>query len=452
MITDLANIRHIYFLGLGGIGMSALARYFMSKGIAISGYDKTPSELTEKLTSEGATIHFTDDPELIPSDIDLAIYTPAIPNDLKEFQALKNSGLPLLKRAKVVGLITRGKTTIAVAGTHGKTSITSLISHMLKRAGFPVTGLIGGISRNYGTNFIASGKEEIMVVEADEYDRSFLELEPDIAVISSMDPDHLDIYGSAEAMNGSFMDFVSRVKQGGTVVIRYDLKLKLRKDLKRVDYAIIELSDSLAFNLRVENGLQMFDMLMFGKDYKDISIGIPGRHNVENAVAAAAVGYLVGLNKKQIIEGIQSFRGVKRRFDFRVRQATCVYIDDYAHHPKELEAFISAVRELYRDKKITGLFQPHLYTRTRDFAEGFARSLDLLDEAWLMDIYPARELPITGISSELILDKMHNPSKKLLNRQEVLQLLTGNKPEVFLTMGAGDIDLMVPVIEKTLMS
>jgi len=445
------QIRKIYFLGIGGIGMSALARYFRSKGAVISGYDKTPTALTDELISEGMVIHFTDDPSVIPADVDLIIYTPAIPQEFGEFKFLKGSGIPMLKRSQVTGKITEDKMTVAVAGTHGKTSISSLIAHILKSADYPVTALIGGISKNYQSNFISSGKEDIMVMEADEYDRSFLQLHPDIAVVSAIDPDHLDIYGTAGEVNQSFNDFASNIKPNGKLISRKGLQISTNTETLRVTYAAEESADVKAINLRVENSLQLFDIVAYGVHYHDVHLQIPGKHNVENALAAVAVCMNIGVDIHQILEGIRTFTGVRRRFDVRVQLPGRVYIDDYAHHPKELEAFISAVRLLYPGKKITGLFQPHLYSRTKDFAEGFAQSLDMLDEAWLLDIYPAREIPIAGVTSHLILDLMRQKNKKLLSRPEVLKILNSDKPEVFLTMGAGDIDLLVAPVTEILM-
>ena len=444
------NIRKIYFLGIGGIGMSALARYFRAKGISIHGYDKTPTSLTAELESEGMIIHFKDDINLIPGDSDLVIYTPAIPKTLKEFIFLKESGIPMYKRAEVTGMVTEGKTTVAIAGTHGKTSISSLIAHLLLTAGFPATALIGGISKNYSTNFITSGKEEIMVVEADEYDRSFLSLFPDIAVISAIDPDHLDIYGTAEEVNHSFNDFTGNIKPDGRLVARNGLSLLLPTGKKRINYAYDESTDVFGTNLRNEEGYQKFDLISPWGKINDICLQIPGIHNVENALAAASVCLSLGVSSERIAEGIESFSGVRRRFDTRLKQQNCVYIDDYAHHPRELEAFISAVRQIYPGKKLTGLFQPHLYSRTRDFADGFAKSLDLLDEAWLLDIYPARELPIPGVTSRMILDQMQSEHKKLVSKEQVLQLLKEEKHQVFLTIGAGDIDMLVEPITKIL--
>lgn len=432
--------------------MSALARYFQSKGVFIYGYDKTPSALTDELQKEGMIIHFTDDPYKVPGDIDLVIYTPAVPQELGEFKFLKESGIPMLKRSQIVGEITEDKMTIAVAGTHGKTSISSLIAHILKSASYPVTALIGGISKNYQSNYVSTGSEEIMVVEADEYDRSFLYLHPNIAVISAMDPDHLDIYGTAGEMNRSFNEFARNIKPDGKLIHRKGLQIHPNPDTLRVVYAANENSDVTAANLRIVNGLQLFDLVTGGQNYRDVQLQIPGKHNVENALAAIAVCVGIGVDLNQILEGMGTFTGVRRRFDVRIQFPGSVYIDDYAHHPQELEAFISAVRILYPDKKITGLFQPHLFSRTKDFAAGFAQSLDMLDETWLLDIYPARELPIAGVSSTLILDLMHQKNKKLLSRQEVMKMLQADKPEVFLTMGAGDIDLLVGQITNILIS
>ncbi len=450
MSQNLEHIKTLYFLGIGGIGMSALARYFREKGAAIHGYDRTPTPLTDELRAEGMVIHFEDNPAKIPSNTDLVIYTPAIPADLNEFAHLSNSGIPMIKRAEAIGRITSGKITIAVAGTHGKTSISALIAHILTGAGAPVAALIGGISKNYGTNYIRSGTEEIMVVEADEFDRSFLHLHPDIAIISSMDADHLDIYGTAEELRKSFDGFAANIKPGGKLIIRDGLEIRLNPDTRRIDYAAEERSEVFAHNLRVEDGRQYFDL--YGcMDRRDrIGISVPGRHNVENAVAAIAACRAAGIGMDQIVSGIETFTGVRRRFDFRVRLENRVYIDDYAHHPRELEAFISAVRRLYPGRKITGMFQPHLYSRTRDFAQGFAQSLDLLDEAWLLDIYPARELPIPGVSSRMILELMTSGKMAILTRAEAMDRLQKSPPEIFLTIGAGDIDQMVEPIEKIL--
>ena len=447
---NLENIKSIYFLGLGGIGMSALARYFHSRGISISGYDKTNTTLTADLEIEGMDIHYDDDYRKIPSSIDLIIYTPAIPNTLGEFIYLKNTGVPMLKRAEVTGLITEGRKTIAVAGTHGKTSISTMTAHILKDAGFPLAALVGGISKNYRTNYISSGNEENTLVEADEYDRSFLHLHPDIAVISAIDPDHLDIYGTETEMSSSFNAFAGNIKQNGHLVIRDGLKVSLRDDIIRIGYSSSENTQITGKNLRIENGMQLFELSGTEPGDHTVSIQVPGRHNVENALAASAICHILGLSTDQIIRGIESFEGVVRRFDVQVKRADRVYIDDYAHHPEELKAFITAVRQFYPGWEVTGLFQPHLYSRTRDFAGGFAESLDMLDEAWLMDIYPAREVPIPGVNSEMIMERMRNKKKRLLSREKVLQELQLSKPQVFLTMGAGDIDQLIEPIKAIL--
>ncbi|MBW6459933.1 MAG: UDP-N-acetylmuramate--L-alanine ligase [Bacteroidales bacterium] len=450
MKLSLENIGIIYFLGIGGIGMSALARYFKAKGKIIHGYDKTPTALTSELQQEGMQLHFKDDPGLIHAETSLVIYTPAIPKNLQEFLKLQNSGIPMLKRSEALGMITEGKMTIAVAGTHGKTSISSMIAHILMQAGMPVTALIGGISKNYLSNFITSSEEEIMVVEADEFDRSFLQLHPDIAVISSMDPDHLDIYGSGKEMKDAFTSFAHNIKPNGKIIIHSDLPIRIKPDTLRINYGSGEGSDIFAVNPRIKNGLQVFDIMGNELSWKGAGLQIPGLHNIENTLAAVAVCRAVGLDREKIIEGIRSYTGVRRRFDIRINTPEVIYIDDYAHHPRELEAFITAVREFCPGKMLTGIFQPHLYSRTRDFAEGFAESLDLLDEVWLLDIYPARELPIPGVSSEIIFDRIRNERKKRAGTQDVIRWLNKDKPQVLMTMGAGDIDQLVEPIEKIL--
>lgn len=450
MNPSFGHIRKIYFLGIGGIGMSALARYFRRKGLSIQGYDKTPTTLTRQLEAEGMVIHYSDDISLIPPDIDLIVYTPAVPESLNEYEFLASSGIRMIKRALAVGELTEGRTTVAVAGTHGKTSISSLIAHILMEAGRPVTALIGGIARNYDSNLVTSGKEEIMVVEADEYDRSFLHLHPDIAVISAIDADHLDIYGSTGSLQQSFSEFAAHIKPGGMLALREGIEVDLKSTFETVTYSVEGNADISALNPVIREGRQRLDMSLNGRMVRDVALRIPGRHNVENAMAAAAVCVKLGVSPEQIAAAVSTFTGVTRRYDVRLDEPGPVYIDDYAHHPRELEAFISAVRMMYPGKKLTGMFQPHLYSRTRDLADGFAQSLDLLDEAWLLDIYPARELPIPGVSSEMILEKMKLPHKKIVSREQALQSLTEKRPEIFLTIGAGDIDLLVGKIEKIL--
>jgi UDP-N-acetylmuramate--alanine ligase len=448
MIIDGRHIRSVYFLGIGGIGMSALARYFKNSGLIIHGYDKVPSKLTEALILEGMEIHFADDPGKIPNNIDLAVYTPAIPSDLKELDLIREMGVPQMKRAEVLGKITRDKFTLAVAGSHGKTTITSMIAHILAKAGKPVTALMGGISKNYGSNFIQSGKAGIMVVEADEFDRSFLHLYPDIAVISSMDPDHLDVYTSHTDMLESFAQFARQIKPTGKAIIKAGLEKKLHDLSEPVTYTAMNWADFSIKDLIISEGKHMFTILGEGKVYPNIRLAVPGIHNVENSLAAVAACHYCQVSPNEIISGLSSFIGVKRRFDIRIDVPGKVFIDDYAHHPIELDTFINTVKELYPGGKITGIFQPHLYSRTMDFASEFARSMDLLDDAILLDIYPAREKPIPGVSSRMILEKMKNMNKELADRKELIPMLERKRPEILLTIGAGDIDLLVEPIEN----
>lgn len=444
-----ANIKKLYFLGIGGIGMSALARYFASSGIRIAGYDRSPSDLTRELISEGMEIHFEDDPGAIDPQTDMAIYTPAVPEDMNEFRQIRRLSIPLSKRAEVLGMITAGKKTIAIAGTHGKTSISSLIAHALNQAGIPMTALIGGISKNYRSNYITnSGNQGIFIVEADEFDRSFLHLHPDIAVITSMDPDHLDIYSTHASMEASFREFASQVRAGGTLVTRKGLDPGATSDVRRIVYGLDGDEDVFARKITVSQGKFHAEVHAGGRYLGTIHLSVPGRHNIENALAATAVCLETGISPDQLIRGLNTYDGVNRRFDIRVNRPGRIYIDDYAHHPKELEAFITAVRELFPGKKLTGIFQPHLYSRTRDLAEGFAKSLDLLDEVYLMDIYPAREKPISGVSSAMILSGMKRATVQLVSKDAVIHEIGLSKPEILLTMGAGDIDQLVPIIEK----
>ena len=448
---DLNKLHRVYFLGIGGIGMSALARYFHSKGIIVSGYDKSQTPLTNELIDEGIKIHFEDNIDLIPRNIDLVVYTPAIPESNKEYQYFVNNNFELLKRAEVLGKITHDKFTIAIAGTHGKTTISSIIAHILKFTGHNVTALIGGICKNYNSNFISSENTEVFVVEADEYDRSFLTLHPDIEVISSIDADHLDIYGSKKYLNESFKLFAEQIKSNGRLIIKkgIDLTVKAKKNLY---YSATCKADFYSSNIRVEGSKYLFDLNFKNSQIKNINFKIPGKHNIENAVAASAVGIEMGIKIEKIKEALETYSGVKRRFDIKIQNPDIIYIDDYAHHPEELKACISSVKELYPDKKITGIFQPHLYTRTKDFADEFAKSLDLLDKVILLNIYPARELPIEGVSSEMILEKIKIKNKKICSNSKVFEELKNNKPEVLLTLGAGDIDKLVEPIENILKS
>lgn len=448
---DLNKLHRVHFLGIGGIGMSALARYFRSKGIIVSGYDKSQTPLTNELIDEGMKIHFEDNIDLIPRNIDLIVYTPAIPESNKEYQYFVNNNFELKKRAEVLGKITHDKFTIAVAGTHGKTTISSIIAHILKFAGHNVTALIGGICKNYNSNFISSENTEVFVVEADEYDRSFLTLHPDIEVISSIDADHLDIYGSKKYLNDSFKLFAEQIKSNGRLIIKKGIDLTVKAE-KILYYSATCKVDFYSSNIRVEGSKYLFDLIFKNLQIKNIDFKIPGKHNIENAVAASAVGIEMGIKKEKIKEALETYSGVKRRFDIKIQNPDIIYIDDYAHHPEELKACISSVKELYPDKKITGIFQPHLFTRTKDFADEFAKSLDLLDKVILLNIYPARELPIEGVSSEMILEKIKIKNKKICSNIKVFEELKNNKPEVLLTLGAGDIDKLVEPIKNILQS
>jgi len=437
-------------IGIGGIGMSGLARYFNNHGVKVSGYDKVSTDLTDQLIREGIPVHFKEDISSIPVDIDLVIYTPAIPADHVELAYIKGQKVPLLKRAEVLSLITDGKFTIAVAGTHGKTSISSMITHIIHESGKDVNAFIGGMMKNYQSNYIGSGNNGLYVTEADEYDRSFLNLFPDIAVVSSMDADHLDIYGDKKEMVNNFRKFVGQIKPGGVLLIQKKLSgnFSIFEDIFTYDYQ--GPANYYVSNLNIKDGHFSFNMHLHRDIIEEISFRIPGRHNVENAVAASAVCRELGMNLQDIKSGLESYEGVSRRFDIRLSNEDQVFIDDYAHHPEEIRSCIQAVRDFYPGRKITGIFQPHLFTRTRDFAEGFAESLDSLDEVILMDIYPAREKAIEGVTSKLILDQMKNPNKVLAGKEELLGIIDGRDSEILLCMGAGDIDQLVEEIENLL--
>ncbi|MBP7272855.1 MAG: UDP-N-acetylmuramate--L-alanine ligase [Saprospiraceae bacterium] len=445
------ELKLIYFVGIGGIGMSSLARYFNERGVTIFGYDRTETDLTKALEAEGMNIHYVDDISLLPQQIDLVVYTPAIPSEHSELQFLKKQNLPILKRSQILGWISRTKKTIAVAGTHGKTTTSSIIAHLLKSGGVDCTAFLGGISNNFHSNYV-SGTSDWVVVEADEYDRSFLQLFPDIAIINSLDADHLDIYGSHEAMLATYAQFANQLKPDGILYIHESIEEKLAPILdKNVKYETFgtNYGNFYAKNLKTRKGFIIFDLEK--KDFRvnEILFTLPGKHNVENAIVAIAVALQLGVSTDNIISALSTFEGIKRRFDFIIRNDAFVYIDDYAHHPTELQAAIATARMLYPDKKLTGIFQPHLFSRTRDFVEGFAGSLDSLDEPILLEIYPARELPIEGVSSKIIFDKMKNPNKKMIQKAELMNYLSQNTFEVLMTLGAGDVDVFVNKI-KTL--
>ena len=449
-----------YFLGIGGIGMSALARYFKHYGKEVHGYDKTSTGLTRELEEEGVICHYSEDVDGLkkllsvykPEEV-FVVYTPAVPKSHPEYIYLISNNYTIKKRSEVLGKITEQFKTIAIAGTHGKTTTTTLVTHLLKTAGVNCYSFMGGISKNYSTNLLLgdpNDKNAYVVVEADEYDRSFLTLFPQIAVITSVDADHLDIYGSKEAMHESYILFSKQVKKNGVLIVKKNVDNELKLIDKRLIYSLNLNTGYCAENVKVENGEFHYDVKSPVEAVPSVTIGLPGLHNVENSIAATAVAQALGIKADTIREALRSFQGVKRRFDYRVKTKDVVYIDDYAHHPEELKAAIGAAKQLYPDKKVTGIFQPHLFTRTRDFADGFAGSLDMLDECILLEIYPAREQPIEGVDSQMLLDKMKLKQKHLVKKENLMDFLKNRKPEVLMTMGAGDIDKFVQPIEEML--
>jgi UDP-N-acetylmuramate--alanine ligase len=450
----------VYFLGIGGIGMSALARWFMHLGKRVYGYDKVSTPLTKKLESEGAGIHYDDSVSSIPDIVllsktdTLVVLTPAVPGNHKELNYLKDNGFDILKRSEVLGIITKDMYSVAVAGTHGKTTTSSMIAHILKVACKSSLSIMGGILQGYDSNLIIEGEpstDTVAVLEADEYDRSFLRLSPDIAVVTSADADHLDIYGKHDELKSSFRQFVHQVKPNGHLFVHDSLTGWLKSENPDVTTHAYAMGGTLngASNIHIAGSVFKFDYHGHICSIPGISLSVPGFHNVENAVAAISVALQLGIGADIIRNALGSFKGVKRRFEYQIQRDDLVYIDDYAHHPTEIAALLQSVRELYPGKKITAVFQPHLYTRTRDFVDGFAESLDLADEVFLMNIYPARELPVEGITSQIIFRKMKNANKKLVPDNELLDVVMKSNPEVLLTIGAGDIDRFVlPIKDK----
>jgi len=453
-MPDLKNIHKIYFIGIGGIGMSALARYFRLQGKTVSGYDRAETTLTRTLIEEGIPVSYIDDPATIPKDVQLVVYTPAIPEGHQGLNYYREHRFEFMKRSEVLGLITENSLNVCVAGTHGKTTISTMIAHILRDSGMGSNAFLGGISANYNTNFW-SHENNICVVEADEYDRSFLKLHPDIAVISSMDADHLDIYGTGEAVKEAFIAFSKKIKSGGTLVQKHGLPIpKPAGDIEQLSYHLTDgNADIYTKNLRIQAGNYVFDVA--GKEGKlsDVRLNVGGWHNVENALAAIAACRKLGLAGEKIVPALNNFRGVRRRFEYHVQGKGPVYIDDYAHHPRELEVLISSARELFPDRKLVIIFQPHLFSRTKDFADGFASVLDKADEVILLPVYPARELPIEGISSSTILNKMEMAKRQIMQKQEVLDRVRAIQPgerTVLITAGAGDIDELVKPITDLL--
>ena len=458
MNMDLHNITSVYFIGAGGIGMSALVRYFLSKGKWVAGYDRVSSALTEALISEGASIHYTDDVLLIPDNFKnkettLVIYTPAVPESHAELTYFRTHGFDVLKRSQVLGLITRSSRGLCVAGTHGKTTTSSILAHLLKQSHVDCNAFLGGILKNYDRNLLLSDHSDLTVIEADEYDRSFHQLTPYMAVITSADPDHLDIYGTPEAYRESFEVFTSLIRPGGVLIMKsgIDVTPRLQPGVKLYTYSMEgDKVDFYAENIRIGNGEIVFDFVGPSIRIADIELGVPIKINIENSIAAIAVAYLNGVTPIEIKDAIKSFAGAKRRFDFHLKKDNLVLIDDYAHHPEELRNSILSVKELYAGRKVTGIFQPHLYSRTRDFATDFAKSLSLLDELILLDIYPAREEPIPGITSNIIFDRVVIEKKVCCSKDELVELIEQGYYDIVLMLGAGDIDRLVEPIKEIL--
>jgi UDP-N-acetylmuramate--alanine ligase len=447
-MKSLQKIKNVYFLGIGGIGMSALARYFKHSGRNVAGYDRTPTALTEALQSEGIDVHFEDDIRYIPSKWNpvetLAVYTPALPEDHKQLNWCKEKPIWLMKRAKVLGMVCNERNCVAVSGTHGKTTVSTMTATILSNSKDGCGAFLGGISKNFGSNLLLPPENSPWIVaEADEYDRSFLHLKPQLALVTSIDADHLDIYGDKEKITESFEKFISQIKDGGKLVVKKGVDLDLSKTQAEVfSYALKEKADFNTINLHLSSagGYYSFDLKTPDGIIAHCKLNYPGQVNVENAVAASALAFLAGASADEIKLGLENYQGVLRRFEVKFKNEKHIYIDDYAHHPAELNAVISSVKALYPNWKLTGIFQPHLFSRTRDFATEFAASLDLLDEAVLVPLYPAREEPIKGVSSELIFEKMKNENKFLAEKSEVPELLRNRETDVVLTMGAGDID------------
>lgn len=453
MMINLQNIVNLYFIGIGGIGMSALARYANATGHHVAGYDLTCTSLTRKLEQEGIDIHYEDNPDLIPASFNsqntLVVITPAIPSDHTELNRLQNLGFRIVKRSELLGFLTSEKTCVAIAGTHGKTSVSTMTTLLLLESGFDTGAFLGGISRNFNSNLVLPKRQgDLVVTEADEFDRSFLQLSPNVAIITSMDADHLDIYGHHAAVTEAFIQFSAKIKPQGILILKKGLPVELfnRPDCQLLTYSIQEEADFCAREITIIDNAYQFDLVTPMGTIPQVRLAYPGRVNLENIVAASAASIMLGASPSAIKAAILKYMGVERRFDIRYRKGQIVYIDDYAHHPEELKATILSVRELYAGRKVVGIFQPHLYTRTRDFSDGFAQSLDLLDETILLDIYPARELPLPGVSSEIILNQMNSQHKHQASINDLPELLETISFDILLTLGAGNIDTLVPKI------
>lgn len=449
-MVNLNDIKRVYLIGIGGIGMSGLARYFNQRRCLVYGFDKTVTPLTKELVNEGIGISYVDDSDLIPISFQnndsetLIIYTPAIPQDSHILNFFKKEHFELYKRSQVLGIISNSMFCIAIAGTHGKTTTSSLVAHLLREGGIDCSAFLGGIATNYNSNLLI-GKHDVVVVEADEYDRSFLTLHPDIAVITSMDADHLDIYGAEEQLHQSFQLFANQLKSEGELIVKEGLPIK-----NSMSYGLSKTAEAKGYNLNIKNGAFRFDFENDNIKLTDLILGLPGQHNIENAVAAIQIALSLNVKPELIRSGLASFKGVKRRFEYQVRTNKHIYIDDYAHHPEELKACFKAVRSLYPDKKLSVIFQPHLFSRTRDFAQEFSNVLNTADEIFLLGIYPARELPIEGVDSKMLANQMDVHKVILCGKEECLEIIKNQKPELLLTVGAGDIDTLVSPIKNIL--
>ncbi|MES2003104.1 MAG: UDP-N-acetylmuramate--L-alanine ligase [Bacteroidota bacterium] len=451
-MSKLSTIQKIYFIGIGGIGMSALARYFKAKGVAVSGYDKTATPLTRELEATGIDIHYEERVDLIPKDADAVVYTPAIPAQHAELVYYREHEYTVVKRSDVLQWITESSFNICVGGTHGKTTVTSMTAHLLRHSGYGCNAFLGGIAANYNTNFWSSDRN-VVVVEADEYDRSFLKLVPDIAVVTAMDPDHLDIYGTPEEVVNAFIQFSQKVKPGGCLVTKYGLERE--GELKAAHHYTYHFEDPRAdvhaANRKVQSGSYVFDVVNKDWTIKGVVLHMGGLHNIENCIAAITVAKYLGIEDDKIIAAVADFKGVRRRFEYAVKTEQHILIDDYAHHPEELRALISGVRSIFPEEKLVLVFQPHLFSRTNDLANEFAHSLDLADEVILLPIYPARELPMEGVTSSLLLDKMKLADKEVLGKEEMKTWMETHQPKLVVMAGAGDIDALVQPVKELLL-
>ncbi|MBX2931020.1 MAG: UDP-N-acetylmuramate--L-alanine ligase [Chitinophagaceae bacterium] len=458
-MSELKNIQNIYFIGIGGIGMSALARYFKSQGCEVAGYDRTKTHLTQALEDAGINIHYTEDVNAIPKNVDVVVYTPAVPKEHKELLYYQANNYIVVKRSDVLQWITKNSFNICISGTHGKTTITTMTAHILKHSGYGCNAFLGGIAANYNTNFWAQDKNSSshtnnVVVEADEYDRSFLKLTPDVAVITAMDADHLDIYGTPEELENTFIQFSKKLKPNGCLITKYGLKKE--NELNATHHYTYSFNNTSAYvyaaNLKVENENYVFDIVAKNWTIKNITLHMGGLHNVENTIAATTVAKYLNIDDEKIKNAIADFKGVKRRFEYIIKNDATVLIDDYAHHPEELKALITGVKSIFTNKKTLVVFQPHLYSRTKDFANEFAESLDMADEVILLPIYPARELPINGVSSEMIISKMNLKHKQVLSKEDFKHWVKQHKPQLLVMAGAGDIDVLVQPVKEILQS